>query len=89
MCLCVFTLQQGGYEGRGHAAGAEQHGVAHLELPLWDPAEDHGCYGGQETHHCSLNLWEGRNGIYCCAPSLRRENKHYYVCEGKRDCEIM
>lgn len=54
--VCVFTLQQGGYEGRGHAAGAEQNSVAHLKLPLWNPTKNHGCYGRQETHNSGLNL---------------------------------
>lgn len=54
--VCVFTLQQGGYEGRGHAAGAQQHSVAHLKLPLWNPTKNHGCYGRQETHNSGLNL---------------------------------
>lgn len=64
--VCVFTLQQGGYEGCGHAAGAEQHSVAHLELPLRDPSKNHGCYGSQETHHSGLNLEERGRGIYYC-----------------------
>lgn len=54
--MCVFTLQQGGYGGGGHAARAEQHGVVHLELPLQDPVENHSCYSSEETHHSGLNL---------------------------------
>lgn len=66
MCVhaCVgFTLKKGGYEGCGHAAGAQQHGMAHLKLPLWNPPEDHGRDGSQETHHSGLHLEErGRGG---------------------------
>jgi len=54
--VSVCTLQHGGYEGRGHAAGAEQHRVAHLELPFRDPTENHGGHGGQEAHHGGLDL---------------------------------
>lgn len=82
--MCVFTLQQGGYEGCGHAAGAEQHSVAHLELPLRDPTKNHGCYGSQETHHSGLNLEERGRGIYYCVFLLIRQNKHYYVCENRQ-----
>lgn len=64
-CRCAFTLQQGRYEGCGHAAGAQQHSVAHLELPLRDPPENHSCYGSQETHHSGLNLEERDSGVYC------------------------
>lgn len=60
--MCVFTLQQGGYEGRGHTAGAQQHSVAHLELPLWDPTKNHCCNGSQETHHSGLNLEDRGRG---------------------------
>lgn len=68
VCVCVFTLQQGGYEGRGHTAGAEQHSVAHMELPFWDPTKNHGSYGGQETHHSGLNLKKRGRWIYRCFP---------------------
>lgn len=54
--MCVFTLQQGGYEGCGHTAGAQQHSVAHLKLPLWDPPQNYGSHGSQEPHHGGLYL---------------------------------
>lgn len=50
------TLQQGGDEGRGHAAGAQQHGVAHLELPLWNPTQNDSGHSSQEAHHGGLDL---------------------------------
>lgn len=62
VCICVFTLQQRGYEGRGHAAGAEQNSVAHLKLPFWDPTKDHSCHSCQKPHHCGLNLEQKGGG---------------------------
>lgn len=50
------TLQQGGDEGRGHTAGAEQHSVTHLKLSFRDPAKSNGCHRCQKPHHCSLDL---------------------------------
>lgn len=51
-----LTQQQGGDEGRGHAAGAQEHSVTQLELALWDPAKDHGRDRRQEAHHSGLDL---------------------------------
>lgn len=60
--MCAFTLQQGGYEGRGHAAGTEQHGMAHLKLPLWDPPQNNSRHGRQESHHRCLYLGDRGDG---------------------------
>lgn len=54
-----FTQDQGGNEGRGHAAGTEQEGVRDTEVAVRDPAEDDGCDGCQEAHDRGLHLqWE-------------------------------
>ena len=55
-----LTLEQGCDEGSGHACGAHQHGVTHLELSLGDPAQHHGRHGRQEAHHRRLHLMGAR-----------------------------
>lgn len=68
----VLTLQQGGYEGCGHTAGAQQHSVAHLKLPLWDPPQNYRCHGSQEPHHGGLYLCGRGDG---CISNRRSNNK--------------
>lgn len=82
--MCVFTLQQGGYEGRGHTAGAQQHSVTHLKLPLRDPPKNHSCYSSQEAHHSSLNLEERGRGVNYCILLLIIENEHCCMCDNKQ-----
>lgn len=51
-----LTQDQGGDEGRGHAAGTEQEGVRDTEVAIRDPAKDNGCDGCQEAHDRGLHL---------------------------------
>lgn len=62
LCLLPFLTQhQGGNEGCGHTAGAQQEGMWDAKVAIRDPAKDDSCDGCQEAHHCGLNL--GRDTV--------------------------
>lgn len=82
---CVLTLEQGGYEGCGHAAGTQQHSMAHLELPLRDPAQHHRCDSSQEPHHGGLHLGGEETGIgnWECGLQLDEEQGETDLLQGQ------
>lgn len=77
--LCLLpslTQHQGGNEGCGHAAGAQQEGMRDTKVAIRDPAKDDGSDGCQKAHHRGLHLWRDvvMRRAWSRVPQLRSPN---------------